>query len=250
MKPAKQTRIQSVSRAMTLLTLVATKRTNGSGKALAQAAGLAVPTAHHLLATLIAEGFLAQDERSRFLLGPKIAVLADALQGELTPPAYLLVGLRQIAEAIGETTYLATWRQGEIRLSSVIEGRQPVRVSVPAAPYRDAHARASGKLFLSYLADDALDAYLAAHPLRKVTRNTITSRRRFLEALEETHDRGYALDEEEFQDGVCCISVPVVEDDVIIAAYSMAIPEPRYRQLKHELIEKALEVAASVARAV
>jgi len=246
LKAKRETRIQSVARATTLLTLVATKRTNGTGKALAEAAGLAVPTAHHLLATLIAEGFLAQDERSRYLLGPKVAVLADALQRELTPPSYLLTGLHRIADATGETAYLATWRRSEIHLVSAIEGRHPVRVSVPAGPYRDPHARASGKLFLAYLEEDVRDAYLTAHPLRKLTKNTITRRKRFLETLEATRIRGFALDEEEFQDGVCCISAPIFEEDVIVAAYSLSIPAQRYRERKEALIESAVSIAASV----
>lgn len=241
----KETRIQSVARATTLLTLVATKRTNGTGKALAEAAGLAVPTAHHLLATLIDEGFLAQDERARYLLGPKIAVLADALQRDLTPPSYLLTALHKLVEKTGETSYLASWRRGEIHLLSAIEGHQPVRVSVPMGPYRDAHARATGKLFLAHQEPDERDAYIDVHPLRRVTRNTITRRAPFIKALEETRERGYALDDEEFQDGVSCISVPVFEDGVIIAAYSLAIPTQRYHERREALVAAGLAAAAA-----
>lgn len=240
-----EVRIQSVTRATTLLTLVATNRTNGSGKALAQAAGLAVPTAHHLLATLVAEGFLAQDEHARYLLGPKIAVLTEALQRELTPPSYLLAALRELADRTGETSYLAAWRQGEIHLLSAIEGHHPVRVSVPTSPYRDAHARASGKMFLAHLQPEAVDAYLSAHPLRKLTKATITTRKRFVEELERTRERGYALDDEEFQPGVSCISAPVIEDDVIVAAYSLSIPTQRYHERSRELTHATLAAAAS-----
>ncbi len=245
-KTAKPSRIQSVSRATTLLTLVATKATNGTGKELAEAAGLAVPTAHHLLATLVADGFLAQDERARYLLGPKISVLANALQRDLTPPSYLLAALHEIVKTTGETTYLATWRRGDIHLLSVVEGQKPVRVSVPLGAYSDAHARASGKLFLAYLHEDERDGYLSNHPLRKVTATTITSRKRLLAALEETRQRGCAIDEEEFHDGVCCISVPVFEDDVIVAAYSLSIPAQRFHAHKQELIDAALAAVSSI----
>jgi IclR family acetate operon transcriptional repressor len=74
-------RIQAVARAVRLLMLVATHATDGSGKALAQSAGLATPTAHHLLSTLVQERLLARDERSRFILGPAAAVLADSVRG-------------------------------------------------------------------------------------------------------------------------------------------------------------------------
>ncbi len=243
---AREARIQSVARATTLLTLVATKRTDGSGKALADAAGLAVPTAHHLLATLIAEGYLTQDERSRYLLGPKVAVLADALQRELGAPRYLLAELHRLVAETGETCYLASWRRGKIHLLSVLEGDQPVRVTVPGGAYLDAHARASGKLFLAHLDDDVRDAYLSARPLRRLTARTITTRRRFLAALEHTRALGYALDEEEFQDGVSCISVPVFEEGVIVAAYSLSVPTQRYRERRRALLDAALATCARV----
>ena len=243
--PKKATRIQSAARAVNLLTLVASGETNGSGKELAEAAGLAVPTAHHLLATLVAEGFLTQDDRARYMLGPKIALLADAFQRDLTPPAYLLGPLHRLVSATQETAYLARWRRGEIHLLNGIEGSQTVRVTVPEGRYRDAHARASGKLFLAYLDEDQRDAYLGAHPMRKQTENTITSRRRLMEELAKIRAQGYATEEEELQVGLCCVAAPVFEDDVIVAAYSLAVPTQRFRERRKELVAAALDAAAS-----
>jgi len=247
-KPKKETRIQSAARAVNLLALVASGQTNNSGKELAAAAGLAVPTAHHLLATLVAEGFLAQDERARYLLGPKVAVLAHAYQRELTPPSYLLSPLHRLVSSTGETAYLATWRRGEIHLLAGIEGHHPVRVTTPTTGrYEDAHARASGKLFLAFLGEEERDAYLTAHSLRKRTAHTITSRRRLSEELKRTRERGYALDEEELDVGICCISAPVLEDGVLVAAYSMSVPTQRYRERCEQLVAATLATAATAA---
>lgn len=246
--PKKPSRIQSVARASQLLTLVASKRTNNSGKALADAAGLAVPTAHHLLSTLAAEGLLAQDERARYLLGPKIAVLANALELEVAPPGYMLSTLHEIAETTGETAYLMKWRRSDIQIVSVVEGTHPVRVVVPVGPYRDAHARASGKLFLAYLDEDLRDDYLSTHPIRRLTPNTIATRAKLLRELEVIRERGYSTDEEEFQEGVSCISAPVFEDDVIVAGYSLSVPTQRFAEQREHLTSVLLELAGSATR--
>ncbi len=243
--PKKATRIQSAARAVNLLTLVAAGKTNGSGKELAEAAGLAVPTAHHLLATLVAEGFLTQDERSRYLLGPKIALLADAFQRDLTPPSYLLAPLQRLVATTRETAYLARWSRGEIHLLSGIEGSQTVRVTAPEGPYRDAHARASGKLFLAHVDDEVRDAYLLSHPLRKLTEHTITSRRRLLDEFTAIREQGYATEEEELQVGLSCVATPVREDDVIVAVYSLAVPTQRFRAHRRELVDAAMDAALS-----
>ena len=63
------TSIQSVERAVSLLTLVARQSVNSAGKDLADAAGLAVPTAHHLLSTLVSAGLLAKDANARVFAG-------------------------------------------------------------------------------------------------------------------------------------------------------------------------------------
>jgi DNA-binding IclR family transcriptional regulator len=241
----KGVQIQSVARSIKLLTLVARRRTDGSGKALAEAAGLPVPTAHHLLATLVAEGLLSRGPHARYELGPLAAVLSEAVQHEREPPSYLLAGLNELVARTRETCYIAAWRQGEIRLLASMPGRQAVQVAVPIGPYSDAHARASGKLFLAYVGDEAREAFLDVHPLRPLTSRTITDRRKLEADLQSVCEAGYAIDEEEFEDGVCCVSVPVLSEGVLLAAYSMSVPAQRWSKDRDDLIATAIEVGRS-----
>jgi IclR family transcriptional regulator, acetate operon repressor len=227
--------------------LVATERTDGTGRALAEQAGLAVPTAHHLLSTLVAEGLLAKGSDARYSLGPKVAVLADALERDAQTPRYLTAGLDRLATATGETSYVAAWRQGEIRLLGLREGRLPVRVGVSISDaYTDAHARASGKLLLAFAGEAQRERYLAAHPLRAVTPRSLTSPEELSATLERARADGYASDEEEFLEGVCCVSAPVLDDGVLIAAYSVSVPAARFAERRGDLIE-AVTAAASAA---
>jgi IclR family transcriptional regulator, acetate operon repressor len=244
--PRPGVRIQSVVRAGALLMLVASGKTDGTAKQLAQAAGLPAPTAHHLLGTLVAEGLLAKDGKARYLLGVKIAVLAEALQRAMTPPEYLLEPLRRLSSTTGETSYLAAWRQGEIKVQASTEGHEPVRVSLPLTPYTDAHARAAGKLLLAYASEELRDGYLRTRLLRAVTPHTITSAPRLLEEFLQIRRQGYAMDSEEFQLGVSCIAAPVLVEGVIIGAYSISVPTPRFIERRDRLLEATLAVAGSV----
>jgi DNA-binding IclR family transcriptional regulator len=229
--------------------LVATAKTDGTGKSLAQAAGLAIPTTHHLLTTLVAEGLLAKDANTRYVLGPKTSVLSEAVQRDTAAPSYLIGGLNRLIEETGETCYLALWRQGDIHLAAAMPGRHPVQVAVPSAPYRDAHARATGKLFLAYIRDDARDTYLETHPLRQLTQSTITSRDRLEAELHDIRRRGFATDHEEFQEGVSCAAAPVLADGMILAAYAMSVPKQRWSRSKADLIAAIVDTAASAAGA-
>lgn len=233
----KQRRIQSVDRAAQLLLAVASGKTDGRPTTLAAEVGLAVPTAHHLLGTLVAVGLLARDRNSRYTLGPQIAVVADAYQRDLNVPGYLLGPLQQIADSTGETSYLVAWRRGEIKVIGMAEGHLPVRVSVPSGgPYVDAHARAGGKVLLAYAPAELRERYLFSNPLRPLTPGTIVNRRDFEAELEAIRARGWAFEEDEFHSGVSCVCVPVLHDGVLVAAFSISAPTQRFGERRDELV--------------
>jgi IclR family transcriptional regulator, acetate operon repressor len=243
--------IQSVDRAARLLLVVASRETNGSCKALAAATGLATPTTHHLLGTLVAKGLLARDAEARYLLGPEVAVLADAFHQQHPVPEYLLVPLRQLADTTGETTYLGAWRQGNIQTLAMADGNLPVRVSVPSeGRYRDAHARAAGKVLLAFAADSLREAYLSANPLRALTPRTIVDADALADELRRVRAAGYAEEEEEFLAEVGCISVPVLRSGALVAAYSMLIPVQRFSARRDGLIRALLSTARTVEHAI
>jgi IclR family transcriptional regulator, acetate operon repressor len=228
--------------------LVAAGETDGTAKELARATRLPAPTAHHLLSTLVDEGVLAKDSKARYLLGTKVAVLADALQRAVTAPEYLLEPLRQLAATTGETSYLAVWRQGDIRVQASVEGSHPVRVSLPLGPYTDAHARATGKLLLAMASPELRSGYLAAHPVRPLTPRTIVDTGRLFDEFERIRARGYAVDSEEFQPGVSCVSAPVVDEGVVVAAYSISVPTGRFQERESYLIDAVVSVAGALGR--
>lgn len=211
--------------------------------------GLTVPTTHHLLNTLAAEGLAVKDSRRRYVLGPRVAVLADGLVRQAVPE-YLARPLRALAHESGETAYLAAWGDGEIRALASVEGANAVRVAgVERGPYRHAHARATGKLLLAFARDGVRDAYLAAHPLERLTPRTIVDRAALEAELAAIRERGCAEDHEEFADGVACVSAPLLVDGVLVAAFTLSAPSQRFDARREALVEAVRRAAASAAEA-
>lgn len=244
------TKVQSVSRAVRLLMLVAGKTTENTNVALAAAAGLAVPTSHHLLSTLVEEGLLYRDAEARYSLGPKTAVLASALEDENDVPGFLASGLLELVAATGETSYLAIWRSGAVRLVAASAGSHAVQVAVPPdGQYRHAHARASGKLFLAHLASGAVDKYFSKHPCEPLTEHTLTARVEIEQNFALIRERCYSVEEEEFQLGVCCVSAPVLSEGVIIAAFTISVPTARWVANRDRRIAETVSVASALSTA-
>jgi len=241
------TRIQSAARAAQLLLLVARCPDGASATEAARALGVAVPTAHHLLSTLSDEGLLARDARRRFVLGPRVAVLADAFLRDGVPD-YLAAPLDRLAAETGETAYLTAWRDGEIHALDAREGGSAVRVgTVERGPYLYPHARATGKLLLAFARPELRRAALGAGQLARLTPATIVDRSRLEAELAAIRERGWSEDREEFAEGVACVSAPVLLDGVAVAAFTVSAPADRYERRREELRAAVQHAAAAAA---
>jgi IclR family acetate operon transcriptional repressor len=243
-----KTQIQSASRAVRLLLLIAERPDGATATESATALGVPVPTAYHLLNTLVAEGVLAKDPRRRYVLGPRVGLIADAVSRDLIAPSFLAGPLEDLAASTGETAYLTAWRRGEITVLDCVEGAHAVKVSGLYRGYCEhAHARSTGKLLLAWASVDVREDYLSKHPLLPLTERTIVDRAHFDHELERIRRHGFATDTEEFAEGVACVAVPVVEGASLIAAYTVAAPRERFDRRRDELTQAALGAARSVA---
>lgn len=240
--------IRSVSRASQILVHLGEQHESRSAKEIAAALGLALPTAYHLLGTLVGEGLLTKDSGRHYQLGPALAAITDAYMRQFTPPDYLVGPLRQLAEASGETAYVGCWRQHRLAVLASVEGRNAVRVAgVHIGFVGFGHARASGKVLLAFAPDSVREAYLLENPLVSVTPRTIVEPGELQLELERTRLLGFAVDEEEFRDGVACVAAPLLESGFPVAAYSISAPVERFRRRRQELIDLVVDATRQAA---
>jgi IclR family acetate operon transcriptional repressor len=87
-----------------------------------------------------------------------------------------------------------------------------------------------------------------SEPLIPCTATTITSLDRLREELEATRQRGYAFDDEEFEEGIRAVSTPIRDfDGNVIAALSMPGPAHRMAQERiPEIVDALLEAASAI----
>ena len=232
-----RTQIQSVHRAATVLELVAG---NGGMRAsqIATRLDVPLPTVFHLLSTLTDVGLLDKLDDRRYQLGPMAGLLAEAYAAQVSAPEHLYARLQEMAERTGETAYLSAWRRGDATLLSIVEGRRAVRVSGLHLGYSGAtHARASGKVLLTFSGPTALDEYLEHHDLT----NPSTTPKALRAVIERTRQDGYAVDEEEFAEGVSCVAAPITDGRM---AMGISAPSERFRENREQLIELVLEITS------
>lgn len=158
-------------------------------------------TAYYLLTTLCQEGFAVKCGSGRYY--------PASVNPNASPPDLdALKELAQVANrASGCRSYLVVLQSREIYLEDVFGHQgQPGPRGLGSRITPAAHALAVGKAVLSLLGEEALS--LLPENLPTFTPRTL-DRDRLREELRQVQRRGLALDLEEYQEGLCCLAVPV-----------------------------------------
>lgn len=245
--------VQAVARSLRLLNAIAADGEVGVIE-LAQATGLSAGTTHRLLATLVAGGYVEHDPQTRrYRLGIQLFTVAAAGERQLgrlrraAAPA-----LERLRDAFDETTNLVVLDRASIVYVDQVESTRPVRLFSRIGNRVPAHASGAGKALLAHAAAEDVEALLAGPPLQAVTEHTITAADALRAELVRVRERGWALDEEEFDEGVVCAAAPVLVGGRALAAVSVSGPSERMRRRALDAVgarvaQAAGEVAAALA---
>jgi IclR family acetate operon transcriptional repressor len=203
-------RVQSALRTISILLAVSESANGLKVKEITEKLGLSRQVTYHLIHTLHATGIIRKNENNRYVLGLAAVSIAEGFHRQLAPPEHLARRVRSIVAATEEAAYASGWVDGEIVALATARGLSPVGAAqIPEGFSGYAHARATGKLLLA-LADPAIsEAYLDSHPMEARTDRTIVNREELTREMERIRARQYALDNEEFHEGIRCLAVPV-----------------------------------------
>lgn len=244
--------VQSVDRALDLLEGLAAADGEVSITALAARTGLHVSTVHRLLSTLLRRGYVRQNpETSRYYAGAKLATLSEGRSrfGEMRLRARPI--LRAITESTRETANLVVLDDLAAVYIETVPSPQVVRLFTAIGNRVPLHATGAGKCLLAAMPAARRDTLLDRLDLRSYTPHTIVDPVVLRRALDEAHERGFAIDDEEYDDGVRCVALPVGGMNDAIAAISVSAPASRFtRQRCLELVPLLRRAAAELVAAL
>jgi len=134
----------------------------GTTSAVARRCGLARPTVHRLLTSLLGEGLVDRSADGRWLLGPELYLLGTAATSRYDVTEIAQPVVRQLSLATGESAFLSARRGDETVCLLREDGSFPIRSHVLHEGIRFPLGVASaGMAVLAYLTDAEIDAYLA-----------------------------------------------------------------------------------------
>lgn len=180
-------------------------------------AGLSLPkgTIHRILSSLSYFGYIRQDPETKiYFLGLKLMDLNAQLSNQLDFRKVAEPILRDLVERTKQTAHLVILDREEVVYIDKIETQQPaggLKMASRIGSRNPIHSSAVGKALLAHLPEEAWETFLQDKGLPRRTVNTITDPVTFRSHLKSVRSQGYAIDDEENEQGIRCVGAPIFD---------------------------------------
>jgi DNA-binding IclR family transcriptional regulator len=244
-------RIQAIERAVAILNAFSAEHPEYGVTELANELGLHKSTIHRFLVNLEHAGLVERSPRTgRYRLGLHILELSGLVMQQMSLWEEALPFLEGLVRDTGETGHLAVLDNGEAIYVERVETHRALRIPSAVGRGYPAHATSLGKVLLANLPPDAVDAIIDERGLTAYTPNTITGAAELHDELAMIRERGYAVDNEEYDEGLRCIGAPIQDHTgAVVAALGVGGPVTRVTPERlNELSDLVSQAAAGLSR--
>ncbi len=207
--------------------------------------GVASSTAHRLLAMLQYRGFVRQDPDTRcYVPGPTLDGLAFGVLRRLDVRTRARPVLERLNAELQETVHLGQLQGSDVHFIDSIESSRALRVASRLGRVMPAHCTSTGKALLSTLTDDELLLLYPHENLVELTPKSIGTRTELLTQLDRVRADGFATSQEESEEGVSSLAVPLHAGGLPRLAVNASVPVSRMSATTRRTILGRLTAAA------
>jgi IclR family pca regulon transcriptional regulator len=221
-QPEERDLIRSLARGLDVILAFSQNRPRMTLSQVAEATGLSRPTARRILLTLEAQGYAHSDGRA-FALTPRVLALGYAYLSSLNLTEIAQPYLERVVERTQEGCSLATLDQTEVVYVMRVPTHRISSLTLATGTRLPAHATSMGHVLLAGLTESELGRYLEQADLRPLTGHTITRRDDLISRLDLVREQGYAIVDQELEQGLRSVAAPVKDSNGrVIAALALS----------------------------
>jgi len=225
--------IRAVERALDVLLCFTSQTPELTMSQISEKIGLNKSTVHRLLSTLERKRFVERNSATgiyrpgiRFLQIASLALEQNNLRQLVAP------FLHELCNQYRENANLALLDGANVVYLDVVEGLQRVKLAAIPGQRLPAFCTASGKSILAILPEDQVLRILEGGMPRHTPR-TLTSPEKLFEEINQIRIRGFAISEEEFEDGINAVAVSISTQPIA----SISIAGPSFRLTYERMLE-------------
>jgi IclR family KDG regulon transcriptional repressor len=208
-------------------------------------------TVYRLLEAMREYDLIATDRSTgKYFLGMRLFELGMVSIGRLEIGKVATPLLETLVDRVGETAHLGVLDGYEAVYIAKVESRLPFRIPSDIGRRYPAYCTGVGKALLAHLPEEKLESYLTHTPLRGFTRNTITSPIELKRHFQQIRTQGYAIDNQEIDEGLRCVGAPIRDHSgKVVAAISIAGSATRITKRNvREMASYVIATAESISR--
>ena len=238
-------RVQILDRALAVLEVLANCSNECGLVELCTALKLHKSTVHRLMMVLQQHRLVDKNpETAKYRLGLKLFEFGSKAVAALDLRRHARPYLDRLQREVGETVFFCILDEGQVFYIEKVESQQSVRTACTVGSRAPAYCTAVGKAMLAELPDVEVNDITRRWGLKAITANTITTAAALKAELRAVRSRGYAIDNEEKEEGLRCVSAPVHDHSGKLLA-AISVSGPAFRITK----ERTPEIGQVVMRA-
>ncbi|WP_288904742.1 IclR family transcriptional regulator C-terminal domain-containing protein [uncultured Sneathiella sp.] len=245
--------VQSLTRALSILNVIAENPPGLSLTAIAKSLTLAPSTTHRLLTTLQEERYVQYDrDSSRWQIAMQAFVTGNGFLVSRDLVTVARPYMRRLMELSGETVNLAIADGDKVIYLAQVESREMMRVFSKPGNSVPMHCSGVGKAILMAMGARDVARIIETQSLIKLTDKTITDPKLLYDELSSSRKLGFAVDDEEHAIGLRCAAA-IIYDEHAEPLAGLSISGPAARISKDRLLELGritVEVATEITAAL
>jgi IclR family pca regulon transcriptional regulator len=237
--------VQSLSRGLGVITAFGPDRQSMTLSDVARLTGLTRATARRFLLTLVGLGYMRTDGKF-FSLTPHVLNLGFSYLSGLSLTEVAQPHVQDLASIVHESSSVAVLDGDDVVYVVRVPTKRIMTVAISVGTRFPAFATSMGRILLAGMPMDQLDVYLGRVDLVPLTKFTVTDPVRLHQILDEVRAQGFAVTDQELEEGLRSTAVPIRDANRnVIAAINLSAQATRVSlaQMRDELLPHLLETA-------
>ncbi len=224
--------LQSLDRAVSVLDLLGESEGPLGLADVCERMALHKSTAHRALMVLERCGLIERTPENRFRLGLKLYELGSRAVEQIDLRARVHPWFRRLSAQVGETVHLGVLQKTTVvYLDKVEPNNRRTWLASRIGASNPVYCTSMGKAMLAFLPEQNVADIMGKIRFVRFTHRTLMTPEALMRSLDRVRRRGYAIDDEEVEEGVRCIGAPILnETGYPMAAVSVSGPTSRITQ--------------------
>jgi len=242
----------TVKKAFQILDLVARRDQRLTLSALSRELGISKSTVCGITKALEGIGAVVRDDKTkRYSLGATLF--------ELGRKAYARIDLRDTVRPImdglmrstRQSVFLGIRSGDHVSIVDIVESTQDLKITAHIGARLPLLVGATGKIFLASMTEQEASQLIQTIKLRRDTEKSIMNPDRYMEEVRQARERGYALDYEEYMQGVRAVAAPIRSDGwqlsaIWVVGFTQSMRDERMSAIAMETKEAAAVISRKI----